>query len=647
MKKLYWVDLETTVDGGPEGDSPEAHWLNNQILLCGWMNENGNYYVADSSMTLCSGIQNDIAQGDEPIVVAHNAKFDLKYLMRDCPWVEWHKVGVWCTMTWQYLYSGHQDKFMSLEKACEGWGILYKKGLDLGALLAAGVKMQDIPKDDLAAYLKDDVLYLYGLYNEQAVAMSIPPFMDYILPLCEMELNGLPVNTTKVTSEAYKLTVETEQIFKIFKDWIKWNCEWQDGTAITDEDFSDLIGTKSKCIKPMANRTLSFILYGQPEELKITPKWRVQYKQSVAPLYSPQQAQAVYGHTTCKGVQGFPMSESDLDKLANLYGRSPLVQEALEYRSKHKILGTYYAPFLATSKIQGAVYPKLNTTGTNTGRLSSSAPNGQNIPPSVRECIIPDDDQDELTEIDFSQLEMIGAATLSGDKQMIKDINDGEDLHYNTGRSVMGWTSPSDMVDKDRKLVKNVNFGLLYGGKANGLSQQTGVEKALVQSLIDGFYSRYPRVKEWQEELFKYVKQNTYAYEIKDGEQRHASLYVLPASGRRFTFVEGESPKWMRSRSNTKWSYSPQQTANYPIQGFAGGDIVMYSLYWLWVVVRNTPEYNDKVKFRMTVHDSILLQTEKGLLLEKLVEAMCTYTSQHFNLPVPLHCDIETGEYWQ
>ena len=389
------------------------------------------------------------------------------------------------------------------------------------------------------------------------------------------------------------------------------------------------------------------MLFGQPTELKVTAKWHVVWKPSIYPCFTPQHAEKVYGHTTSKTDQGFPMSEEDLHRIEDTLCRTTVVTDMLDYRTKNKLLGTYITPFLATGKVQGCIYPKLNTTVTNTGRLSSSNPNGQNCPPLARELVVPAQPNSEIVEIDFSQLEMIGAAALSGDYRMIEDIKGGMDLHYETGRSVMGWQSPSDMKKEDRKLVKNVNFGVLYGGKATGLSKQTGVDKAIVEKLINSFYNRYPRVAAWQKETLDYVRDNKEAYDVKDGEQRYSTLYELPNSGRRFRFVEAKAPTWLRQKSGRGYSFSPQHTANYPIQGFAGGDIVMYALYWLWVVMRSYPYYQDNVKFRMTVHDSIMLETKEDVKIETIVNQMCADTATHFNLPVALHADVERGKYWQ
>jgi len=643
----YFVDLETTVNGGPKGDSPEAHWLNNRVILCGYCNTYNNVHVSSDVDTLCNDILDRITHGEDVRIIAHNAKFDLKYLIRERPDVEWSKVHVWDTMTWEYLNSGHQRKLISLTDAVDLYNIHYGKQLNLGALLASGVKMEDIPTDELTDYLIDDVIYLRQLYVAQLTANTTvyEPNMDYLLPLCEMELNGLPVDRALCTTKAMALQTSTQAIFNDFRGHMKSACEWQDGSPLTDDDFSELCGTKSKTIKPMSNRTLSFLLFGQPEELKVTPKWHVKFKAGVQPRYTATDTINYFGINAVAGKQGFPVSESELTKMQQKLGKSTLIEQSLEYRAANKILGTYLMPFLAVSAAQGSVYPKLNTAVTSTGRLSSSKPNGQNMPPVARECVRVDDEH-ELQEIDFQQLEMVAAATLSNDLTMISDICKGEDLHYNTGKSVFGWSSPSDMNDKDRKIVKGVNFGLLYGGKANGLSKSTGVDRAVVQKLINSFYARYPRVAAWQSEVFNTVVDNMKPFDFKNGEQRYAASYEIPQSTRRFLFIEHQSPDFVRKKTGRAFSFSPQHTANYPVQGFAGGEIVMFALTWLWTVCQETEAFKD-VKFHMTVHDSILVVTPKGLDLTKLVEQMCADTAAHYNLPVPLHCDIDRGNYWQ
>jgi len=262
------------------------------------------------------------------------------------------------------------------------------------------------------------------------------------------------------------------------------------------------------------------------------------------------------------------------------------------------------------------------------------------MPPEVRE-LIESDAGNRIDELDFSQLEMVGAATLSGDPQMIYDLNHGVDIHYNTASSVFG----VDNAEEKRKLAKNVNFGVLYGGKAGGLSKQTGVDKDTITQLIDAFYDRYPTVARWQRKFFEDVVDNMEAHDVCQGEQRYRSDYILPQSGRKFRFIETEAPAWLRAKTRRKFSFSPNHTANYPIQGFAGGDIVMYGLTHLWRAVRKDWNW-DAVRFRVTVHDSIMLERDARIDMTRYYNEAIGAIETHFNLPVHLQFEVETGYHW-
>ena len=149
-----------------------------------------------------------VDEGDTPCIVAHNAKFDIKYLMRELPRLPWHKVKVWDTMTWEYRYTGHTTKFISLEKLAQRYSVPFVKTLDLGAILAKGCKMEDIDKDMLSDYLREDVRALKEVHEAQ-LATGYECDMDYILPLAEMELNGMKVDRPKAQELMKDLVTET------------------------------------------------------------------------------------------------------------------------------------------------------------------------------------------------------------------------------------------------------------------------------------------------------------------------------------------------------------------------------------------------------------------------------------------------------
>jgi len=637
-------DLETTANGGPTGDSPEAHWRVNRVLMCGY--KNLRVVQTDNNCdNLIQWIKDIIKRGDTPLLTAHNAKFDIKYLMRDYPHVKWHECRVWDTMTFEYLDSGHLDKMMSLEQACAKRGISFVKSLDLDGILKSGLRMEDIPKDDLKEYLIADVDSLAALQGVQAKEAHQGYFMDHILPLAEIELNGLNVDEAELAHLFESLTRTELAALEWAQDKIMEMCEWQDGSPVVRSDFNDMDRPKIKCIKPYANRTMSFLLFGTPATLQMGgSKWHLKYKRGMRLPWTLKEFTAVseyYADTTPSNL-GYPVDEDTLAAVCEAAGTTPTyIKQALEYRKAHKVTGTYLGPMTQQLR-HGGVYPKYNTAVTATGRLSSSDPNGQNMPEEVRTLVTKLDDKYKVCEVDFSQLEMYTTAIESEDKALSHDLQHGVDVHYLTAKEVFG----EALAEAKRKIAKNVNFGVLYGGKAYGLSKQTGVDKDTIQKLIDAFFGRYPRIKEWQEEFFTSVTDNMEPHDVKEGEQRYRATVKSKTTGRRFTFVENAAPDWFRRRHHTKWCFSPNQTANYPIQGVAGGDIVMQALYWVWWDLKRLEL---KSFLFCTVHDSFVLQlhTEEYSEVIPIIGSALERIKDEYSLPLDLKVDIEVNDTWQ
>lgn len=627
---ILLIDVETTTKGGPEGDSPEAHWPINELLMVGWSDLGGE---------ICTGTPEEFRDwwghygSRYDTIVAHNAKFDIKWLMRTLyPLVDWEDYHVHCTMTYEYLNSGQASRFSSLEGLAKMYGFTANKTMDLGEYISAGGRMEDIPKDDLTEYLKKDIEILYKVFNEQDLEAWD---MDYIHPLAEMELNGLPLDVEKTEEEAEVSAAMCDGFVTYMKEKIKINCQWIDGTDITDADFE-------KKIKPTANRTLSFLLTGMPEKVKTTSdKWTFERKPGGRVGLKPSTIAAVWSDPP--NHLGYKMDEKHIAEVCKHVDKEHWINMVPKWRHHDKLLNTYYLPFLTKAQFTGCLHPKLNTTATATGRLSSSDPNGQNMPKEARELIRAPEGYD-LWELDFSQLELIALAMLCGDKQMIKDIEDGEDIHFNSGMSVMGWEDPSDMDKESRKKVKNVNFGAVYGGKPPGLSKQTGISQKVVKELITSLYRRYPGIARWQRQFYEEVVENMEPNGHDDnGEQMYKSTVIQ--GGRTYTFFETPSPKWLRAKMGRSYSFNPNQVYNYPIQGYAGWQIVLQYLTRLWQVVR---EHGLDCNFIMTVHDSIvvLVSKEQGYLFKDACDRALQILVNDLTLSVPLSLDFEHGPTW-
>lgn len=632
-----FVDLETTADGGPKGDCPEAHWHVNKVLVWGWEID-ANVYVSDYGTELhktLKKMQND----DNPVIVAHNLKFDLKYLMREFPDIRWENFSYCDTQTLHYMWSGHRDKFPGFEDTCDAWSVSYSKSLDLGKLLNSGLKMQDIAITDLRSYCHGDVTALSRLwatmmmddwcYNQSTT--------DWIAPLAEMELRGMRVDQvkcnrllTEAATKSMNAEINMQSLFKMY-------CSWDSGHKL---DWSKL--------SVSAPRTVSALLTGVPSKLT-KHKTRTLDIMSF-PKLDKAIIEEVWGDVTPTHL-GYPMSEFYIERLqARAHRMDPDCRQYLlslmEYRKWNKLASTYFGPFIESAKIQGKVFPSMNTSATATGRLSSSNPNGQNMPPEAREVFCSENASDCVFELDFKQLEIVSAAWWSEDPVLMQDLNSGADVHFNTGKTVMGWQKVDDQTEEQRRIVKGVNFGLLFGGGPEGLSKSTGTDKSTVKSLIKGFFDRYPGVEDWQEEVYTAVCDNMQAHSIEKGEQKYCSWFEPAKLHRRWYFEEKPAPAWVKKRLGRSFSFKPTETKNYPVQGFAGADIVMSFLTRLW---RHARSLNLPLKLMMTVHDSIVVETSmSSAQLRNHCDKIRDAVAIEYSIPVPLNYEIKGGSaHWR
>ena len=620
---VMYIDLETTAKG-PD-NNPGAEYPDNEVVLAGVSVYSSTVRVDAGCQHILNLISRRQQQGYTVRLVAHNLIFDLKWLLRMnklYKWaIDWDKIVYRCTMVEHYRRTGHRDKYFSLEKLAEYHEVPFKKGLDLGALIRSGVCVSDIDKEELTSYLMADV-------NVLAKIPDGDYDMQYLLALAEMELNGLPVNTKSATELYNQLVKAGDAAYKEVTTTILDAIEHEDGTPVKASD-----------INVVTPRSMSYYLTGVPEHGLggKNSKNPIKFKAGHGPVYSPHNVEYIWDGVEPNPNLGYPINAGILSKLKSL----DVVKAYKEYKDCNKIINTYIKPFMAEVAVTGStVHPSLNPAHTNTGRLSSSGPNGQNIPPEVRALVY--STEGRLYDIDFSQLEMVGAATLSDDWQMRKDLCDGMDIHFESGQPVMGWKTPADMTKETRRIVKGVNFGLLYGGGKKGIAENTGADPKIVGELIESFYNRYPMVKAWQTTVYNSVKEGAYNVGVDDkGVSFKGDIWALPAvhGGRRFYFQESLSPTWMKD----KYSFKPTETKNYPIQGFAGGDIVMTALAILHHLIAPLG-----AKFRMTVHDSILIdwQENKEEELEAYMEHVCKVVRDVYNISVPLNFEIQSEIYW-
>src|SRR6056297_12123 len=256
-----------------------------------------------------------------------------------------------------------------------------------------------------------------------------------------------------------------------------------------------------------------------------------------------------------KTPKGAPSTAEDV--LAELALDYPLPQLLLEHRSLSKLKSTYTdkLPDMINAET-GRVHTSYHQAVTATGRLSSSEPNLQNIPirseqgRRIRQAFIAPEGY-KLVAADYSQIELRIMAHLSGDKGLLKAFEQGEDIHKATASEVFG-VSLEDVSSDQRRSAKAINFGLIYGMSAFGLSRQLDVERKLAQQYIDRYFERYPGVLKYMDNIRK---------------QAHDDGFVETLFGRRLYLPE------INARNKQLQQAAERTAINAPMQGTAA-DII-------------------------------------------------------------------------
>ena len=279
----------------------------------------------------------------------------------------------------------------------------------------------------------------------------------------------------------------------------------------------------------------------------------------------------------------------------------------------------------------------------------------------IRECFTSRFDKGMLLEADFSQLEIIALAHLSGDPTMKEDILDGTDLHRIRAAQMYGKCA-RDVTPQERQIAKVFSFQLQYGAGATSMAASCGVDVSIAKKFIADYYDRYPEVKAWQEKVAE-----EYA-ERRRPSQRVTPLGVTAGmgwhhsiTGRRYVMYEDDNPyagtrRWGEGGQEPATNFSPTKMKNYPVQGFATGDIVPMVLGEVFKMVM-TKAWSTRYKLINTVHDSILFdiapRDDEELLrfctqLKGVMESAPKMLKEEFNIDfeLPLKVDISVGKNW-
>jgi DNA polymerase I len=315
--------------------------------------------------------------------------------------------------------------------------------------------------------------------------------------------------------------------------------------------------------------------------------------------------------------------ESVLQELADQGYQLPKL--ILEHRGLSKLKSTYTdkLPQQVDAKT-GRVHTSYHQAVTATGRLSSSEPNLQNIPirsetgRKIRQAFIAPDGY-KIVAADYSQIELRIMAHLSNDAGLIHAFNTGLDVHRATAAEVFG-VAPEQVTNELRRSAKAINFGLIYGMSAHGLSKQLGISNSQAQSYIDLYFSRYPDVKNYMDNI---------------RDLAHRQGYVETLFGRRLYLPD------INSRNPMSRQAAERTAINAPMQGTAA-DIIKRAMLAVdaWLQFSHAP-----VQMIMQVHDELVFEireTELTNCTDKIKQLM----SHAAELTVPLVVDVGVGGSW-
>lgn len=314
------------------------------------------------------------------------------------------------------------------------------------------------------------------------------------------------------------------------------------------------------------------------------------------------------------------------DVLEKLKYQHPIVEKILDYRQIAKLQGTYLAGLPRFIKEDGKIHTRFVQTLTQTGRLSSTDPNLQNIPirleegRKIRKAFVPSHEGWQLFGADYSQIELRVLAHISEDEHMRQAFIDDEDIHSATARRVFGLPEDEPITSNHRRQAKAVNFGIVYGISDYGLSQNLNITRKEAKIFIDTYFDKYPGVADYMKEIVKQAKE--------DG-------YVTTLFNRRRYLPDIHS-----SNFNIR-SFAERTAMNSPIQGSAA-DIIKIAMIRLDEAI--TKE-NLQAKLLLQVHDELILEApaeEMARLAELVPEVM----EGAVELAVPLKVEANQGENW-
>jgi len=694
--KAIVLDLETSVQtvGGELDGSP--YNPDNFCVSAHWREVDELGQIGEAQRLIWNHNEKNGSDPRQPLqdalnecgeLVAHNAKFDVQWLLEmefDLP------ERVWCTMIGEYILARGQWVGLSLKDTAERRRVTRKRSDVTEDYFKKGIGFDQMPLDVMVEYADADVLSAAEIYLAQLDDLEadnnkgLRPVFDLMFEmlwfLVEIEQNGIKIDLNALS--------EVEDQFRAEKQEIECRLNEIVGKVMGDTpvnlnsgpDMSAVVYSRRVTDRELHKRMFNIGMNGAGKPLPTPRMNKSEFAGAVRATTAVVEKTVVQCCPDCDGsgkqrkfrkdgqpykrqpkckvcdgdgviyaktgekaglrlvpegpadanVHGFKVDKNTIKRLVAQAEdkKRPLAVEFLKKISRLNAVNTYLSSFVhgiqAWTREDGLLHPNFNQTVARTGRLSSSKPNFQNQPKGgkfpVRKAVTSRFDGGQIIEADFSGLEFRVAGELSRDSQIIEDIVDGKDIHRQTA-SIINQCNVSEVTKEMRQAAKQFSFAPLYGG-------QGAAEPEHVQQYFKEFFTIYKGMarkhREWMDGV------------LKDGIVR------IP-SGREYYFPDA---KRLRSGRIT----NATAVVNYPVQGFATGDLVPLACIRAQRIFKRE---GLRSKLILTVHDSIVVDVhhdELSVVCDALSEAMDLHDEIFerfgYEFSIPLAIEIEAGPNW-
>ena len=507
--------------------------------------------------------------------VGHNLKYDIKVLQQYGLEVQ---EPIFDTMIAHYLINPDMRHNMDvLAETYLGYKpqpiseLISKKGIYQGS-------MRHVPLEKQKEYAVEDADITLQLKNHFTKELATQEVVDLFHKI------ELPLVRVLASMESAGIRIDVDYLNELAK-------QFKEETLVLEERIYEQAGVRFNLASP---KQLGPILF---DKLKLVDK----PKKTKTGQYSTAE-----------------------DVLSYLAKDHTIISDILEWRSIIKLSNTYIEALpQQVNPNSNRVHTIYNQAVAATGRLSSNHPNLQNIPirtkrgRSVRKAFVPCDDDHVLLAADYSQIELRVIASLSGDTEMQEAFTKGEDIHASTAAKVFN-VSLDEVTREQRGQAKTVNFGIIYGVSAFGLSNQTNLSRSESKALIDAYYETYPQLKAYMHQQVDFARENGYVETVL-GRRRYL--------------------KDINSQNAVVRGASERNAVNAPIQGSAA-DIIKIAMLRIH---KKLDRFSSKMLLQ--VHDELVFDAKKSEL-DELKAMIKNEMEQAYSLNVPLVVDVGTGNNW-